>query len=705
MMQRSLILITLSTFANFASCQSLIKGFEALEIHNYFKAKHVFEKNLKRNPSLAAFGLAEIYARNNNPFYNIDSALSTIQKAYETFESTKPKKQKKFAKFGFDLEHLNALRQNIFTLHFVKAKSINTESAYQEFIQLNTMAQEIERAVFLRDSCAFFSALNDEKSDALQSFLDKYPSSVFAERALNMFYQLQYEEQTDPNNQESFLAFKENFPNNPYGTSAEIKLFNFAKETNSIAAFLDFIKNNPNSTYTKEAWRHIYRLHINENGMANLQTFKKEHPGYPFQKELDKEIKLLQTQLFPFVQNNLWGFIDHDGRVVIEPKYAFADFFSQGRALVLKNEKYGFIDVLGNEIIVPQFNDAYTFKYNMCIVITNEKKTGLMDLFGNWLVQPKYDDIMIINPNKVWLQSQQGYQLFDVNKNIIHPTIFTEITEFHNNYCLVFDQDKQMIIDLNGNTSFATDNALERFGDFFILDAQDSLAVIDETGKVILPYHNYKFGNHNTKGLTPFVLNDKIGYINQDLEIIIAPKFDVFPNWKMFANFNNSFAKAYNAKSKKFGLINDAGQWSIQAKYNDISFFSDKIAVLHKKWEFIDKNEKKLNLGSFDLAESFINESALIYFGTRNVWNLLSKEGQTLLDTNILRINRLDENILRWQDATGNLWLGDANGTLLFSEACERIDKIEDNIVRLLSQDTVYYYLIKENRIIKLAEK
>lgn len=705
MMKSTLILIMLSIFANFARCQSLIKGFEALETHNYFKAKRVFEKKLKRNPSLAAFGLAEIYARNNNPFYNIDSALSTIQKAFESFETIKPKKQKKFAKFGFELDHLSDLRQDIFTLHFSKAKSINTESAYHEFIQLNPMAQEIERAVFFRDSCAFFNALNDEKSATFDRFLDKYPTSVFAERALDIFYRLQYEEQTDPNNQESFLAFKENFPDNPYGISAEIQLFNFAKETNSIPAFQGFIKNNPSSAYTSEAWRQIYRLHVKDNGMANLQTFKNEYPGYPFQEELDKEIKLLQTQLFPFVQNNLWGFIDQLGKIVIQPKYAFADFFSQGRALVLKNEKYGFIDVLGNEIIVPQFNDAYAFKYNMCIVITSEKKTGLMDLFGNWLVQPKYDDIIIINPNKVWLQSQQGYQLFDVNLNIIHPTFFTEITDFHNNYCLVFDQDKQMIIDLNGNTSFTTDNALERFGDFFILDAQDSLAVIDETGKVILPYHNYEFGNYNTKGLTPFVLNDKIGYINQDIEIIIAPKFDVFPNWKMFAHFNNSFAKAYNAKSKKFGLINEAGQWSIQAKYNDLSFFSDKIAVLHKKWEFIDKNEKKLNLGTFDLAESFINESALIYFETGNVWNLLSKEGQPLLDTNVLRINRLDENIIRWQDAIGNLWLGDANGTLLFSENCERIDKIEDHIVRLLSRDNVFYYLIKENRIIKLAEK
>jgi hypothetical protein len=596
------------------------------------------------------------------------------------------------------------LRQEISSAHFIRAKQRNTEEAYQHFINQNVWAKEVETAVLLRDSSAFYSALNNKNSISMHNFMEKYPNSSFSEQAQDLFFKWQYEENTDPKNNASFVAFKANFPNNPYGANAEFQLYNFAKEKNTISGYQTFIKNNPNSIYTNEAWRFIYRIHVTENGMANLSAFKKTYPNYPFQNEIDQEIKLLQTQLFPFVQNKLWGFMDQNGKKIIAPQFSFVDFFSQGRAQVLKNDKYGFIDVFGNEVIPPQFRDAYDFKYNMCVVVTTEEKTGLMDLFGAWVVPPNYNDIIIINPNKVWVQANDGYQLLDVNTKKAHQTIFTEITEFQNNYCLVFEQEKKFIIDSKGNTLFSTDHSIEQFGDFFILDAEDSVAVIDGTGKIILPYSDYEFGNYNAKGLTAFLVNDKIGYLNADMEIIIAPKFDVFPNWRMFANFNNSYAKAYNAKTKKYGLINESGQWIIQAKYNDISFLSEKIAVLNKKWEYIDKNEKKLNLGSFDLAESFVNETALVYDAVNNAWNILSEEGKVLLGSNVQRINRFDENLIRWQDTQGNLWLGNARGELIFDAPCNRIDKTEDNIVRLLSNDILYYYLIREKKLINLKQ-
>jgi hypothetical protein len=269
---------------------------------------------------------------------------------------------------------------------------------------------------------------------------------------------------------------------------------------------------------------------------------------------------------------------------------------------------------------------------------------------------------------------------------------------------LVRTEEEQFLIDSDGKILFTTHFELESFGDYFIVDAQDSLAIVDETGKVILPFGTYELGNFNSNGLTAFLVNDKIGYLNNEMEIELPAKYDAFPNWKMFANFNKAHAKAYNAKTRKFGLINEKGEWVISAKYNDISFFSDIISVLNKKWEFIDLAEKKINFGSFDMAESFFNETALIYDARSNDWNILSKTGELLLDSNMQRINRIDENLIRWQDKQGNLWLGNERGELIFEKPSTRIDKVDDNILRLIGNDEVCYYLIKEKRLIKLAE-
>jgi hypothetical protein len=55
---------------------------------------------------------------------------------------------------------------------------------------------------------------------------------------------------------------------------------------------------------------------------------------------------------------------------------------------------------------------------------------------------------------------------------------------------------------------------------------------------------------------------------------------------------------------------------------------------------------------------------------------------------------------LRWEDATGKLWLGANDGTLIWPESCEKIDKIDDYQIRFISNQEVYYYLIKEKRIV-----
>ncbi|GEM_PF-1406455 len=58
------------------------------------------------------------------------------------------------------------------------------------------------------------------------------------------------------------------------------------------------------------------------------------------------------------------GFIDHHGKFVISPKYAYASSFSEGKAIVSADslEKFGFIDVKGNVAISEKFRFVLPFK-------------------------------------------------------------------------------------------------------------------------------------------------------------------------------------------------------------------------------------------------------------------------------------------------------------------------------------------------------
>jgi uncharacterized protein YkuJ len=55
------------------------------------------------------------------------------------------------------------------------------------------------------------------------------------------------------------------------------------------------------------------------------------------------------------------GFIDKNGKVVIELQFDNAGNFSEGLAEVKKDDKYGFIDKSGKVVIEPQFDNAGNF--------------------------------------------------------------------------------------------------------------------------------------------------------------------------------------------------------------------------------------------------------------------------------------------------------------------------------------------------------
>jgi len=63
-----------------------------------------------------------------------------------------------------------------------------------------------------------------------------------------------------------------------------------------------------------------------------------------------------------------YGFIDREGNQVIEPRFEFADSFSEGLALVKVEGKYGFIDESGEFVIEPVYSNALSFSEGLAPV-------------------------------------------------------------------------------------------------------------------------------------------------------------------------------------------------------------------------------------------------------------------------------------------------------------------------------------------------
>jgi WG containing repeat len=94
-----------------------------------------------------------------------------------------------------------------------------------------------------------------------------------------------------------------------------------------------------------------------------------------------------------------WGYIDTQGNWVIKAAYSRAEpFAGVGLARVGTNGKFGFIDRSGNERIKPQFSWAENFSGEGVAPVKDKKDLyGLIDVNGDWILKPCYDNIREFN--------------------------------------------------------------------------------------------------------------------------------------------------------------------------------------------------------------------------------------------------------------------------------------------------------------------
>jgi len=95
-----------------------------------------------------------------------------------------------------------------------------------------------------------------------------------------------------------------------------------------------------------------------------------------------------------FKSENLWGFINSRGKVIINPQYNEVQFALVNGLIAVKNgEKWGYIDEEGNYVIKPQFNSVTNFIGDIAMVDTSGK-VGLIDKKGKFVATPQFDNVL-----------------------------------------------------------------------------------------------------------------------------------------------------------------------------------------------------------------------------------------------------------------------------------------------------------------------
>jgi len=304
-----------------------------------------------------------------------------------------------------------------------------------------------------------------------------------------------------------------------------------------------------------------------------------------------------ETDIISVKSGDKWGYIDREGKYVVNPQFDDAVLFTEKTALIRSGDKFGFIDKKGSFIINPIYVDALSFSDGVACVVLENGYPSYVDKTGNVL-------FTVTNAEKA--------------------------RSFKEDLAAVLIKDKWGFIDKTGK--IAIQPQFEYISDFFEgfalfkkkINGDYKYGFIDKTGKIVI---NPQFEKASTfsEDLALIVLDDKRGYINKEGKIMINPQFD-------FAdNFSEGFAVI--KQGDNYGYIDKTGKIIINPQFESAFSFQDGMALVKSsdgKYGYINNKGKYIINPQFENAGNFIDGIANIKLGDK--YGFIDKEGKIIIN-------------------------------------------------------------------------
>lgn len=693
-------LFLLSLLATFNIQAGRIENaFQALEIYDYFKAKKLFTKSIKSQEAVGSYGLATIFYRKDNPFHSIDSAYVYINRVKEKYPLIKANAKQRYHTY-INEEKIDSLRQLISTQFFEIALGQHSVDGYQLFIEQHGWAMEVPRAVYLRDSLAFESAKEKNNSMAYSTYISEYPVSEFIEEANRLLMQTQFDETTAPKTLESYELFLLAFPENSFRKKAESAVYEIVTKPNTIPALETFLEKYPDNHMRNTAWERLYHLSVYEYSAENIHAFAQKYPDYPHLEKLQLDLSFMEFILYPFEHNGLYGFMDSTGSAVIPAIYNSVSPFREGLALVSKDDQYGYINKKGEVVIDLVYSGGYDFEQGRAIIERYER-TGMIDRTGMVVFEPEFKELGTISEGLIFGLKDSLYAYYDTSGKQVIPERFTEAFSFSDGKAKVEEKGLQAYIDKKGK--YIVHPAFEEI-DFFtdsllIYGDGSTYGLMKPSCQIVVPNKYEKIGQVS-EGLAIVVYDGSLGYINERGEEVIAPQFDLIPNYLNRSQFKEGSAVV--AKNNNYGVINTKGKEIIPLKNEGIGNWAELTAVKRKgKWGFINRANQLVIPATFDHAESFVDNVALVQ--EMSLYGVIDKTGQKIIETGYNNIELAMNNYLIVNN--GALYgVVSSKGEVVVPMIYRSIRIFDKNLLILTDKNGISYFDCSKKQLLKPNE-
>lgn len=246
-----------------------------------------------------------------------------------------------------------------------------------------------------------------------------------------------------------------------------------------------------------------------------------------------------------------YGYMNKNGLVESSKRYDFANDFSEGFASVKKDGKYAYINKKWEQITPFEFDTAGSFSEGLAGVSKGERY-GFIDTSGQMVIKPRFLYVTQFSEGLAACEGTGG------KWGYINPTGRGAEIRFIYEYAYPFSESLACVC-LDGKYGY-----------------------INKEGEVVIPFQ-YTSAGIFSEGLARVSLGGKSGYIDKSGEVVITGDYTEV--------YDFSDGMALVKQNDKYGYIDKTGKMVIPARYGMAGFFNDGFAWVLKdgKYGLVDK--------------------------------------------------------------------------------------------------------------------
>jgi len=674
---------------------ALAQAGKALAQYDYFKAKALYYKSLKKHPREASFGLSVIYSRHDNPFTQIDSAAKYIGRALRSKEPLRPEDPKPAA--------IDSLAAGIAWDGYGTYIGKNDIGLAEKFLRGFWFASDSlrERAYGYRDQLAFEAARRSNRSDSMQAFMQRYPETSYDEAAFATYEHFVYSEQVRTGSRQELQAFIRQYAPNSYRNTAEEKLFQLVKDLHRPDDVYDFVKHYASALTIEQAWKYLYSISVTSYSQQELQAFLHRYPEYPYRDYVQREINLSVERLLPLQDaSERWGYVDTTGTWRIAPRYDDAALFHEGFAAVCANDSCYYINKEGKKATDMVFSE--TFDYHNGSAIVKHKDSYYLINRSAQLVSAAYQEIGEPAENRYVVKQKGKYGAINLKGAVVIPLIYQKLGDFKNGFAYfvaagkyglvdtlnkVYDPEWDWISDVDEGA-----RAVVKKGNLFgILDAPDRL---------LLPCV-YDYVKPVSAGVYLVVKQGKYGFYNAAGRcFVLDPEFDYKPQFDAAYYSNGRLFK--RIRPEGVSLVDANGRQSIEpGKYYDVFFAKDdmiRVQLKNQKFGFVDRKLRLVIPAEYEEASDFSDGRAIVQ--KKGQRSLIDKDGKAAYTCKDCGIKVMDQLYLVSADDVQGLV--DREGRQLLPTDYDSIEPFDKDLIIARKEKAIYLYRISTGQLKKL---